>query len=262
MRVVPLRHGWLWIRAALPLFAKGPLLWMLLVMSYWLALSLLNVVPWIGSVLAIIFVPAFSVGFMNLSKTFAEGHRPSPLELFSGFKKNTKSMMVLGLIYFLACSLAVGLVSLLDGGLLLDTFQRGKPPESGIERSLILLGLAYTPIMLAYWFAPTLSAWQNMSVGKALFYSFFAALRNWRAMLFYGVILFALFALLAVALSVLARVVGPALVGSGAGVQSAQTGIATLAFIALPLMLAGWAILIASLYTCYQDIFGASADPS
>lgn len=259
MRVVPLRHGWLWIRTALPLFARGPLLWMLSVLSYWLALSVLNLLPWLGSALAVICVPTFSVGFMNISKIFAEGRRPSPIELFTGFKMNTKALIALGAIYFLACLASVSLVSLLDGGLLLDAFQRGKPPAPGVERSLALLGVTYTPIMLAYWFAPTLCAWQNMSVGKALFFSFFAAVRNWRAMLFYGLMLFLLFVLVASGLSLLTRLIAPALIFSGVGARGMQTGAVTLAFVAVPLILAGWAILAASLYACYQDVFGDTA---
>ncbi|MGH8808813.1 MAG: BPSS1780 family membrane protein, partial [Noviherbaspirillum sp.] len=44
----------------------------------------------------------------------------------------------------------------------------------------------YTPAAMAFWYAAPLIAWQNMSVGKAIFYSFFAVKRSGKAFLVYG----------------------------------------------------------------------------
>ncbi len=46
--------------------------------------------------------------------------------------------------------------------------------------------LLYTPVMLAFWFAPALCYWHGMGAGKAIFFSFFAAWRNAGAFLVYG----------------------------------------------------------------------------
>jgi hypothetical protein len=34
---------------------------------------------------------------------------------------------------------------------------------------------------MAYWYAPVLAGWHGLSPAKALFFSFVACLRNWRA---------------------------------------------------------------------------------
>ena len=50
----------------------------------------------------------------------------------------------------------------------------------------ILLVLA-SPLLMAFWFAPLLAAWDDVPAGKALFFSFVACMRNWRAFLTYGI---------------------------------------------------------------------------
>src|SRR5258708_9276123 len=44
------------------------------------------------------------------------------------------------------------------------------------------------PVMLAFWFAPPLAAWHSTGPAKALFFSFAAAMMNWRAFLAYGAV--------------------------------------------------------------------------
>ncbi len=52
---------------------------------------------------------------------------------------------------------------------------------------LAYLGLFYIPTGDAgLWFAPALVHWHAMSPAKALFFSFFACLRNWRAFAVYA----------------------------------------------------------------------------
>jgi hypothetical protein len=38
-----------------------------------------------------------------------------------------------------------------------------------------------SPLLMAFWFAPLLTAWDGVSAGKSLFFSFVASWRNWRA---------------------------------------------------------------------------------
>ncbi len=40
---------------------------------------------------------------------------------------------------------------------------------------------------MAYWFAPLLAGWGRVPAAKALFFSFVACMRNWRAFLTYGI---------------------------------------------------------------------------
>jgi hypothetical protein len=46
--------------------------------------------------------------------------------------------------------------------------------------------LLLCPLIMAYWYAPVLAGWHDLSPAKALFFSFVACLRNWRAFLVYS----------------------------------------------------------------------------
>jgi hypothetical protein len=57
-----------------------------------------------------------------------------------------------------------------------------RPADAGLQVTLILM----VPVLMAFWFAPLLAAWDDLPAGKALFFSFIACLRNWRPFLVYG----------------------------------------------------------------------------
>jgi hypothetical protein len=94
----------------------------------------------------------------------------------------------------------------------------------------------YLPVMCAFWFAPALAAWHSAGVAKALFFSFFACLMNWRAFLAYG----ALAALLAF-ITALAVRLSPLL-------------FFPLLFVLLP-------TFFGSFYASYHDVFGQRSGP-
>jgi hypothetical protein len=98
-------------------------------------------------------------------------------------------------------------------------------------------------VMLAFWFAPPLVAWHSAGPLKALFFSFFACLMNWRALLAYG----ALVALATVAAPLV--LLNALLLASGEGAKLAAPLLSALLVVVLP-------ILFASFYASYRDVFG------
>jgi hypothetical protein len=100
--------------------------------------------------------------------------------------------------------------------------------------------------MMMFWFAPVLTAWHSASPAKALFYSFFACLLNWRAFLAYG----ALTALVMVLVPLAALSLPLLLLGAE------RTQMAPLV---LPILLLLLPTLFASFYASYRDIFATEA---
>ena len=110
---------------------------------------------------------------------------------------------------------------------------------------LIAAAGLYLPVMMLFWFAPVLTAWHAFRPGKALFYSFFACLMNWRAFIVYGLV------------TVLMTTVLPffvltflAVVAGGGPRVNPMALVLPLAALLLP-------TLFASFYVSYRDIFGA-----
>jgi hypothetical protein len=98
---------------------------------------------------------------------------------------------------------------------------------------------------MLYWFAPLLVAWHGFGPVKALFYSFFTCLINWRAFLAYG------------AVTALVTIVFPFLALSLLMVfvpGEHQVAATSLVF---PLLVILLPTLFASFYASYRDAFGA-----
>jgi hypothetical protein len=246
-RIVTAPRGVQWLLDGWRLFRAAPLAWIALVFAYWLIMTLLSIVPLAGIVAASILVPAFSVGFMAAARAAA---RRVPVELallFDGFRHSAKSQLILGVLYLACLGVVLGASTLADGGALASWMLGGKRPADDVLQSeafltaLACAALLYAPVLMMFWFAPPLAAWHGTAPAKALFFSFFACLMNWRAFLAYG----AASALLVLAL--------PLALLSVLMLLSFKVAAISLVF---PLLIVLLPTLFASFYASYRDVFG------
>jgi hypothetical protein len=250
VRVVPLARGARWFAEGWRLFRVAPLMWLVLVFGYWMLMTAVSVIPYLGLAAATVLVPGISVGFMAASRSCARGRAPEIGQLFEGFRAGAARQLVLGGIYLAALAALLGATSLADGGELARWMLTGRRPADEVLQSdaflsaLALAAALYAPVMMLYWFAPVLAAWHAMDPGKALFYSFFATLLNWRAFLAYGAVA------AAVTLAIPFALLGALLLGSGGELR---LGVMALVF---PLLIILLPTLFASFYASYRDVFG------
>jgi len=251
VQVVPAGNGWLWLKRGFGFFGRAPFTWIMIAVSYWVLVSVVGILPYVGLVAVMLATPAFAVSFMAMCRELERG-RPLELPLlFAGFRRNLPALVALGGIYLVAILLILVASQLFDGGLLLQWMLLGKavPRDEGSGDALATAAIAafalFVPVIMAFWFAPVLTAWHGMPAAKSLFFSFFASLRNWRAFLVYGIAV-AVFAgiLPAVAFSMLA-------VGMR-GSQGAAGVMSTLALVVVVILLP---TLYASFYSSYRDVF-------
>ena len=248
-RIVATARGAGWLSDGWRLFRAAPLGWIAIVFAYWLIMTLVSVVPLVGVIAASIMVPAFSVGFMAAARAAAARGSVEIGQLFDGFRHHLRSQLVLGVVYFACLGVVLAATTLADEGALAGWMLAGQRPAEEVLQSdafLSALGTAallYTPVLMTFWFAPPLAAWHGTGPGKALFFSFFACLMNWRAFLAYG----AVTALLALALplAVLALVM----------LASMKVAAMSLVF---PLLILLLPTLFASFYASYRDVFDES----
>lgn len=252
-RVVPALRGVRWLAEGWELFKVSPLLWFVLVLAYWMVMSALGLVPFVGVAAATVLIPAFSVGFMAASRDCERRQPPVPPRLFEGFRANLRTQLALGVVYLSCLAVLLAASALSDRGALAHSLIVGQLPSDetlqsdAFSRALLTVAALYVPVMMMFWFAPVLAAWHGLHAGKALFFSFFASLINWRAFLVYagtvGLTMVAIPIALFVALSLL--------VGALPGVLM---GLLFLTFVIL------LPTLLASFYASYRDIFASSAD--
>jgi len=199
MDKIPARTGWLWLKQGFGLFRQQPGALSILFVSYMLLMLLAGVIPLLGQLLPVLLVPVFSVAFMQANADIDQKKRVLPKVLLSGFHQPGRMpLLTLGLLYLLVAALAVGASALVDDGIFWQLITGQLDPKSPLVQSSnvgggILLALViYIPCIMAFWFAAPLIYWQQMSIGKAVFYSFFAVLRAFRAFIVFAAAWFAI----------------------------------------------------------------------
>lgn len=247
-RIVDTKRGAHWLADGWRMFRAAPLGWIAIVFAYWFLMTVVSILPLVGVAVASVLVPAFSVGFMAAARSSAKRGPVEMALLFDGFRHYLRSQVILGVVYFACLGMVLAATTLADDGALAGWMLTGRRPEEEVLRSdaflsaLALAAALYMPVLMMFWFAPPLAAWHATAPAKALFFSFFACLLNWRAFLAYGAVT------LAVAL------VLPFAVLSVVALASLQIAALSLVF---PLLLVLLPTLFASFYASYRDVFAA-----
>lgn len=253
---LPHRRGWFWIFEGFRLYRRNPSLLGFLVFGYWFLLLLLDLVPLIGPVLAALCVPAMSVSVMNGCRAIDKGQRLEPTGLlFSGFKNQPRILATLGAINFAAWLILMVVGGAIDDGALMRAMMGSSPvdvdlmSDSRVQFAALVSLLLMVPVLMAFWFAPLLVAWENCGAGQALFYSFIASWRNGGAFFGYGLGLMLVSALIpGLFLGLLASTGSKALVSTAA------------ILLTLPLILVFVPTLFATFYVSFRDVFMADEE--
>lgn len=245
-RQFPAQRGLTWLHEGFLLWRRNPALLTFASFGYILIVVVASAIPVIGQPVAYLLMPVFSLGVLNTCRAIEAGRKGGPDLLFSGFKSNLGALVTIGGIYLLGTLLVMLLTTLVDGGTLMKfmTAAEGFDPEtadiSGLGFALMVAIALSTPVMMAYWFAPVLAGWWNISAPKAMFFSFYACVRNWRPLVAYA---------LAIALF------GVFLPGMLIGTLSAAIPLlGTLLTLMFPLIV--FPVLFASFYVNARDVFG------
>lgn len=200
-RSVPASHGWQWIKSAFSLFRQNILIWIVLSLGVILIGALLGMVPLIGSLFFQLIAPALTAGLMIGCRTQQQGEKLEIAHLFAAFKTHGTQLITVGGIYLTGMLIIAGIVGLIGGESLIRAITSGHPSAETIAMPPVsmlpvLVGmLLLLPLLMAYWFAPALVVFGNLTPINAMKASFAASIANVNAFLVYGLSLFVLFIL-------------------------------------------------------------------
>jgi hypothetical protein len=259
----PASHGIRWLVASYAMLRKHRLAWIGLLLGYYVALVLIDVVPLVGVFLAPMLKPVLSVGFLAAAWTQERGGAPTFPMLLRGFRTNVAALLPLGLVFMLGISIALAATALVDGGQLLDLlYGTGAAADespgatarmvqqtlgsSRVQLAMLFGALCATPTILALWWAPALVVFQDARFSAALRGSLRAALANWRAVGSYAIGVFTLGAVVPTLLTVLLAVLVPA------PLDAPLTALVVLPYVAFFV-----ATLHIADYVSYRDVFHA-----
>ena len=249
LNIVPARTGLKWVKLGIQTFIKQPLALGGLFFMFMAMVSVASLVPVIGGALALVLLPAATVGLMTASQLASNGTFPMPATIFCAFRAGphkTRAILILGALYALGFLIVMGISALFDGGQFASMYLSGSAISKEVLTStefqlatwtaLIL----YLPLSLMFWHAPALVHWQDVTPVKALFFSLVACLRNFGAMAVYFFAWLGVFMLGGLVLTLVALVTGS---------ESAVS------FIMLPAALLMATMFFSSIYFTVQDSF-------
>lgn len=236
------RHGFVWLLAGLALFRRNPPLMTALTFGYLLTVVMVNVIPGLGPILLPLLLPALTVMLANGCRAIEQGKGFTGEILMSGLGPQRVGMIHLGGLHLIG-STALVLVASVFGEPI--NIKDGMTPEQAeaLLTDLGILLLLASPLLMAFWFAPLLTAWNGVSAGKSLFFSFVASWRNWRAFAMYGLTLALVGAVLPGLILIIAGLISQALLD----ILSIALRM-VLIFVLAPVM-------VASVYLSYRDVF-------
>ena len=249
LKIVPARMGIQWVKLGILTFFKQPLALAGLFFMFMAVMSVLSIVPLLGSALALALLPGTTLGLMAATQEATKGKFPMPSILISAFRagqKQLRAMLVLGAIYAVGFLLVMGVSALIDGGALARMYLVGgsitrdmlMAPE--FQTAMLVTMALYLPLSLLFWHAPALVHWHGVAPVKSLFFSGVACLRNFWAFTVFGVAWMAVFMVAGLVLTSLAGAIG------------GPTAAATIMFPAAMLMAA---MFFTSIYFTYRDSF-------
>lgn len=234
-RQVGARRGLDWIVEGFALFRRNPLIWIVLFSAYLLIGMVLSMIPVLGPIVLNLLAPVFVAGFMVGCRVLDSGGELEISHLFAGFKHHAAQLVTIGGVYLAGIIVIVGIMFAGTDQAALQAMLSGKqmsPQETqamlgeGFVLTSLMGLLLLVPLIMAYWFAPVLSAFHGVPGFTAMRLSIGACLQNIAPFLVYGLISMALLVIAAIPF--------------GLGL-----------LIMIPTM-------IASLYVSYKDVFAGS----
>ena len=256
------RRGAQWLVEAWAMLARERVPWIGLVLAYYVALALIESLPWVGPFLAPILKPVLSVGMLAAAWTQERGGRPQLRMLARGFGANLWALVPLGMALIAGIAIAIAATALVDGGKLLELLYGGAPVDGdtaaaangvratladpAVELAMLFGGLCALPTILALWWAPALVVFQDAGALTALRASLRAALANWRPVLRYALLVFLLGGVVPSFITTLVALIAPAPIYPI--VASA---------LLLPYVLIFVTVLHIADYVSYRDVFHA-----
>ncbi len=195
LQILPANTGVTWVKLGIQTFFKQPLALGGLFFMFLACVSIVSIIPVLGSPLSLILIPGATLGLMVATLDALRGKFPMPSTLAAGFRAGAsrrKSMLILGIIYAASFTLMMWIAVTL-GGDSLAQLDLSSPEKTRIAmdsadfHTALLSGAAmYLVLSLFFWHAPGLVHWYDIPPTKALFFSMVACLRNFKAYLMYG----------------------------------------------------------------------------
>ncbi len=198
MEKLPARTGWLWVKQGLDVFRKQPGALMALLFSCMFLSMIAAVIPLVGGLLPSVLAPLFSVALLQACADADQGKRALPFLVASGFRKPARRpLLQLGGLYLALTLVALTVLRLMGDDVFSQLTGSGQVRVDqemleNLRLPLVVASLLYLLGWMLVCLAAPLIYWQQMKLGKALFFSVVTVTRNFKAFITAAVMLYLL----------------------------------------------------------------------
>lgn len=254
-RLLPAVRGVSWIYGGFRLYRRNPPMLTTLTLGYLLLVVAFGQLQPVGPFLLPLFLPMLTALIANGCRALDLGLPRAAL--LSGLGARRGALLRLGGLHLIGTLAILAIDLLLQSGessTVVSGREGGEGAVSPLDEAEMLwhmlrLLLIALPVLLAFWFAPLLTAWEGVPALKSLFFSLVAVWRNWRAFLVYAVT------------ATLIGVVLPGLLLLIAGLVSKPLVEMLSVVLRVLLLLVFAPVLMTGIYQSYQDVFAPVANP-
>lgn len=252
-RLLPAARGAFWILAGFKLYRRNPPLLTTLTLGYLLLVLAFGQLQPVGPFLLPLLLPTLTALIANGCRALDQGLSEPRRALGLGLREHRGALLRLGGLHLLG-TLAILGVDLLffndQSSLLISGKDEAGAAVTTLDQAeflwhMLRLMLIALPVLLAFWFAPLLTAWDGLPAAKSLFFSLIAVWRNWRAFLIYALT------------ATLIGVILPGLLLLVASLASKDLVEVIAVALRMLLLLIFAPVLMTGIYQSYQDIFAA-----
>lgn len=213
-RALSAGRGWQWIVGGFLIFRKNPVVWILIIVTLYVAFAVLARIPILGIVF-VLLMPALLAGLMEGCRALDAGQELKITHLVCGFQKNAAHLVTLGGISLVSnlLVLMVGAMMMGDAAITIMKSAATGPADPAASEAVLreaprvltaaLVSLLISlPLLMALWFAPLLVYFEDLKPVRSLMISFQACWKNAIPFLLYGgVFLVAVVALTPISIS-------------------------------------------------------------
>ncbi|HET7528409.1 MAG TPA: BPSS1780 family membrane protein [Burkholderiaceae bacterium] len=183
-RAVDGGQGVTWWTDAWALFTKNAVIWVVLGLILFIILLVLAFIPLIGQVASALLAPVFAGSWMLAARKLEGGGTLEVGDLFSAFKSDKLTPLIVVGALFLAMMVVIVLVMSVLGfggvaGMMASGSAKGMMAGLGVGMLGMLVGLIlFFLVTMALWFAPPLVALRGVAPVDSMKLSFAASLKN------------------------------------------------------------------------------------
>jgi hypothetical protein len=255
LQINPAMQGVQWVKLGIGTFFKQPLALSGLFFMAFVALIVVGALPVVGGALSLMLVPALAVGIFLASEQASNSMFPKPSALVSALrqgKQQTKSILIIGTVYFCSFWAVLGLSALIDDGALVKLLWDGAKvselpsilENARLQYALLLFIGLNAPLLLIFSNASALVHRHQLTPGKSIFFSAVTVVKNYRALAVFAAAWIGVSVAISFAISLLTVIAG-----------NSKELFVTLVFSS---SLLWYAMIVTSMYFTFRDCFEAT----